>query len=358
MADNSPKSYADILAAEQQLMRQRQMQAQYNAEGNGIVSNSVQLQQLVAQRQSNINAIANSGGNIAALYAAQGGSKSAVPSSFLTGNPSYAPVGAGTLPFSGTGSLGSDAAAMGGVTNAQVIQNAITNQAAKYYGGSDDPQVFTGMVPMGGMGGQATNVPQYQSLSQLANSWYGLDQATRDKFSALAAKAGYKIETFSDADLGNLWGSYAGMAAAYNANGKQMSLWDVLNLDAQHHQTAKPITTTNTSTSYQLSDLADTHALFMQAAQSLLGRAPTTSETKAFQKQLNAYQRANPTKTTTTQTTDASGNTSSSSTTSGGTTAAAESDMAQQAAQQNPEYGAYQAATTYFNSLLNAIGHM
>lgn len=213
--------------------------------------------------------------------------------------------------------------------------------------------VFMGIQNIGGQ-----NRPVTQTLQDVINQWYTMDQNTKDKFEAQMASAGYKVGTYADADLFKAWSSYATQAAAYNAAGKMVSPWDVLSMDQQQKQNAKPVTTTHTDTSYQISNYQDTHALFMSAAQSLLGRAPTAAETKAFQSTLNAYQRANPTRTTQTSTTDALGNTTSTTSTSGGTTQAGLTDLAQQQAEQNPDYGAYQAATTYFNALLGAIGHM
>lgn len=319
---------------------------QINQQFNSPEQSRLTFAERQALMQYNINYAARNANQIAAIYAAQGGSKSAAPS----------PVSTSGVPQTTNPALATaqSMATADGMSNSTVIQNALTKQAAQYYGGNDDPNVYIG----GGVYSAGVGTPNTMKLSQLANQWYTMDQADKDKFMAQLAKAGYKTETMSDANMADLWASYAGQAAAYNANGKQMTLWDVLALDAQHRKTAAPVTTTNTSTSTQISNYQDTHALFQSAAQSLLGRAPTVAETKAFQKQLNAYQAANPTKTTTTQTTDAMGNSTSTSTSSGGTTAAGLSDLAQQQAQQNPDYGAYQAATTYFNALLGAIGHM
>src|SRR5688500_20335702 len=68
-----------------------------------------------------------------------------------------------------------------------------------------------------------------------------------------------------------------------------------------------PRTVTQTSTAFDMSTREDAHAIFLQAAQSLLGRDPTKSEIGAFWKALNAYEKANPT--VTTQTTNYMGDT-------------------------------------------------
>lgn len=259
-----------------------------------------------------------------------------------------------------TGSTGGSPMATANTTGNGLQQGALAMGGAGMVGAWQTPDqisatspVFMGMQNIGGQ-----NRPQTQTLQDVINSWYTMDQKTKDRFEATMASAGFKVATFTDADFFKAWSSYATQAASYNAAGKMLSPWDVLSMDGQGRQNNQPTTTTTTDTSYNISNYQDTHALFMQAAQSLLGRAPTVAETKAFQSQLNAYQRANPTKTTRTTTTDAQGNSTSTTSSSGGTTAAGMQDLAQQQAQQNPEYGSYQAATTYFNALLGAIGHM
>lgn len=349
MADGQPQNYGDLMRAYQQNRQNQVNQAQYFSQTGNIVSNMGQLNQLMAQRQANLNAITGGGGVIwqsgmgtAANYQWLGGSRATTTGGFAMSPMSN---GAGLTASPGGTALMSGAQGMG----AQASGSA-------QFSPTDTSPVYMGM--QGPRPGDPTGEPLYSNLGDVINSWYTMDRATKDKFEAQLAAAGYKTETMTDADLSKVWGSYAAQAAAYANAGKQITLWDLISMDQRTRATAKPVTTTNVSKSYNISNYEDTHAIFMNAAQSLLGRAPTVAETKAFQRQLNAYERANPSVTTTTQTTSGLGNSTSTSSTSGGVTAAAMQDMAQQAAQQNPEYGSYQAATTYFNSLLSAIGHM
>src|SRR5688500_18852935 len=117
-----------------------------------------------------------------------------------------------------------------------------------------------------------------------------------------------------------------------------------------------PRTVTQTSTAFDMSTREDAHAIFLQAAQSLLGRDPTKSEIGAFQKALNAYEKANPT--VTTQTTNYMGDTvtGQTSTTKGGVKEGARQLMAVEDVKKDPEFGAYQAATTYFDAMMQMIG--
>ena len=71
---------------------------------------------------------------------------------------------------------------------------------------------------------------------------------------------------------------------------------------------------------------------------------------------LNAYEKANPT--ITTQTTNYMGDTvtGQTSTTKGGVKEGARQLMAVEDVKADPEYGAYQAATTYFDAMMDMIG--
>jgi hypothetical protein len=82
------------------------------------------------------------------------------------------------------------------------------------------------------------------------------------------------------------------------------------------------------------------------------GRAPNDAELSRYRGMLTARYRANPTVTTTT--TDPDGNTSST-TQQGYSDQAAQFDVFKRA-QADPEYAAYQAATTRFNALVAALG--
>lgn len=196
------------------------------------------------------------------------------------------------------------------------------------------------------------------TLSEVAGQYYSWSQKTRDKFTSQLNLAGYDTSKMKDGQIAELWGYYAQQAASYLAAGNRLTPWDVLAKDMEQREAymKTPRTVTQTSRSYDMSTREDAHAIFLQAAQSLLGRDPTKAETSAFQKALNAYEEANPTITTTT--TDYLGDevTGQTSTTKGGVKEGARQLMAMEDIKRDPEYGAYQAATTYFDAMMQMIG--
>jgi hypothetical protein len=104
-------------------------------------------------------------------------------------------------------------------------------------------------------------------------------------------------------------------------------------------------TISQTSTKQYTHEEAQSYAL--QAFQNAIGRAPSSQELDAFMTSFNAGQ--NPSTTTTHY---ATGGQSSSSVTTGGVDAGM---LAQNIAEQNPEYAGYQKATTYFDAMLSAL---
>jgi len=97
-------------------------------------------------------------------------------------------------------------------------------------------------------------------------------------------------------------------------------------------------------------------AVAQQAAKSLLGRDPTQAEITKLLGSLNQYERNNPRVTTTESIQQPGGGGSQTSTTTGGVSADARAMIAQDQAKQGPEYGAYQAATTYYQAMMQVLG--
>ncbi len=195
-------------------------------------------------------------------------------------------------------------------------------------------------------------------LSDVANQYYKWSDKTKNKFLTQLNLAGYDTSTMKDSQIAQLWGSYAAQAAQYYSQGKKLTPWDILSKDREAREAymRTPRTVTQTATSYDLSTREDAHAIFLQAAQSLLGRDPTKAEISAFQKALNAYEKANPTVTTTTTNYMGDTVTGQSQTTKGGVKEGARQLMAMEDIKADPEYGAYQAATTYFDAMMEMIG--
>lgn len=194
------------------------------------------------------------------------------------------------------------------------------------------------------------------TVTQVTGQFYGWDQPTRDKFLAQAGLAGYDTGNMKDGQLAALWGNYVAQAAEYLKNGVKVTPWDIMAKDRAQREAAGPRTVTQKSTSYDLSTEGDARAIFYTAAQQLLGRDPTKAETLSFQKALNKMERANPTVTTTTSNYMGQELQSQESTTEGGVKEGARQMEAMDIAKAKPEYGAYQASTTYFNALMAMIG--
>ena len=103
-----------------------------------------------------------------------------------------------------------------------------------------------------------------------------------------------------DSQIAQMWGNYAAQASQYYSSGRKLTPWDILAKDMEQREAYlnTPRSVTQTSTAYDMSTREDAHGIFLQAAQSLLGRDPTKAEIGAFQKALNAYEKKNPTVTT------------------------------------------------------------
>jgi hypothetical protein len=213
--------------------------------------------------------------------------------------------------------------------------------------GSTDPNYYDNLLGL-----------KTQKLSAVSNQYYNWDDKTKNKFLTQLGLAGYDTQSMKDSQIAQLWGNYAAQAAQYYSQGKKVTPWDILAKDREQREAYMntPRSVTQTSTAYDMSTREDAHAIFLQSAQSLLGRDPTKAEITAFQKSLNAYERAHPTTTTTTTNYMGDTVTGQSSTTKGGVKDSARQLMAMEDVKADPEYGAYQAATTYYDAMMEMIG--
>ena len=117
-----------------------------------------------------------------------------------------------------------------------------------------------------------------------------------------------------------------------------------------------PKTKTQTDKRIDLSSAEDVKALTTQVLTQTLGRAPTAQELAQYKATLNAQEQANPTLTTQTQTLNDMGEVVNTATTqSGGLSAEAKAGLVSDKSKQGPEYGKYQAATTYYNAMMQMI---
>jgi len=228
-------------------------------------------------------------------------------------------------------------------------------------GSRNDPPVYLGKGEKRHLTGMP--VPFYgdrtATVSQVQSQFYGWDSDTRSKFLTQLSLAGYNTQGMTDSDMAKAWGAYAEQSAMYYSAGRKFTPWDILAKDRNMRENAPaptPRTTTTTESATNLSTRGDAHAIFLKSAQSLLGRDPTGEEVKQFQSTLNAYEKAHPTVQTTTSTFLGQDLQKRSTTTKGGVSADEQQMMSMEDIKKDPEYGAYQAATTYFGALMDMIG--
>jgi hypothetical protein len=228
------------------------------------------------------------------------------------------------------------------------------------------------------------------------------DDFDLNRLGELAEQYGLKAETLDD--LADVWESAVQYSARKYASGSKATPWDMIPLMAgawrgdgsladrsralaESLNEPRTITQTahtagrrivETATQVDISNPEQSRALVQNVLSQALGRWATGAELEEFVGSLNAYQRENPTVTTRTtdvapetrtQTTTESadgtsqssetsvqgGESNTSTTTQQGATAEGAQQLLMEQAMESPDYGAYQAATTYMDALLGAL---
>jgi hypothetical protein len=228
------------------------------------------------------------------------------------------------------------------------------------------------------------------------------DDFDLNRLGELAEQYGLKAETLDD--LADVWESAVQYSARKYASGSKATPWDMIPLmagawrgdgsladrsRALAESLNEPRTLTQTAhtagrrivetaTQVDISNPEQSRALVQNVLSQALGRWATGAELEEFVGSLNAYQRENPTVTTRTtdvapetrtQTTTESadgtsqssetsvqgGESNTSTTTQQGATAEGGQQLLMEQAMESPDYGAYQAATTYMDALLGAL---
>lgn len=228
------------------------------------------------------------------------------------------------------------------------------------YGGTYGPlsNRFAGQGGEYQSSGGRAGLPITKSVIDMTNEFYGWSDKQKSDFRNRLALLDKSALTATDKQLVSAWQDYVQQSADYFAQGKTLTPMDVLAKDiaVKSEGGLGPTTKTTKTVDTTLTSRVDSDAIFKSAAQSLLGRAPTAEEFQSFYSNLNAQERANPTTATTTTTTNAEGDvTNSSRVSEGGIGSGGAQLTAQRQAEQNPEYGAYQAATTYMDALMQTI---
>ena len=207
---------------------------------------------------------------------------------------------------------------------------------------------------------------QEVSVNQ-ARAWIYNDDL-RNQILEFLQKQGYQVHSFDE--LEKLWNIAVDRAAEAWDGGVKKTVFDILELGSptQAGEAGPPKGQRYTQT-YTTTDIAElgpetARAILTNALTEYLGRAPTQEEIEDFASRANAIVSANPQVTETTVTREwdedlgdyvETGRT----TRQIGPSAEEVRNMVQQAAvdeaMESDEYGAFQAATTYFNALLQAI---
>src|SRR5665647_2202324 len=200
----------------------------------------------------------------------------------------------------------------------------------------------------------------------LVLAWHGTDKFTQWGKKLLDLGLIDAGDETSVEILDAVWQDAVDLAARFLSSGKKVTPWKAAELMAQsgdggggsRYGSSGGAFTGNrssTSTSVDLTDPATAKAITNDSLSQALGRAARPEELSQFLQVINSAERANPTVTTSNTRYDKDRPVAESSTTSGGLTSAARSQMVTDQAQGMPEYGAYQAATVYFNSLVDAL---
>jgi len=199
-------------------------------------------------------------------------------------------------------------------------------------------------------------------LTQAVGAFYQWSDEERAQWGKRMYGAGV-IKDPNDFDaMLQAWTYAVKQTASFNAAGKKnLTPWAFMDMLEKQgtfkggagSATAEPKTTTNTSTQYSIPSKSDAQAAIRTLFKEQLGRDPEDGELDRYTSMMISKFKANPASTTTTTTTDPNGNSRSSSTSKSGFNPAG---YLEDQAQGDPEWGAYQAATTYMNALQGAIG--
>jgi hypothetical protein len=199
------------------------------------------------------------------------------------------------------------------------------------------------------------------SARNLIYAWYGTDKFSQWAQTLMSLGIIGEDEQSDIQALSAVWNDAVDLSIAMSVNGRKVSPWDAVKAlaESKSYKAAGggsfTGTRTSTSTSIDLTDPATAKAIVNDALSQRLGRAATEEELATLRGVLNAAERAAPTVTTSSTTYQDGDAVSQSSTTSGGLTGAGRQQLILDEAMQKPEYGAYQAATTYFNALMQAV---
>lgn len=243
-------------------------------------------------------------------------------------------------------------------TPEEFLKDFLANGGGAVPGQPAKPKVYFGKKTTGGydpardalISGRVTTAPDERDLDSAVNDFYTWSEAERGAWGQRLYKAGMLRDPDDYDGMLKAWQYAVEQAAGMWTHGKKpVTPWQFIDLlDSGQGPQGGPKTTKSTSKSYQIPSESEARAAITAIFQDQLGRDPTDGELSRYRSMWIGQARQNPATTTTTTTTDPTGNTTSSSTTSGGFDPRG---FLVQEAQGDPEYGALQSATTYYNVL-------
>lgn len=201
------------------------------------------------------------------------------------------------------------------------------------------------------------------TVTQAKNQPYLWDeQRVQDTIKRMRA-AGLNVNTFDD--MKNNWDAMVDRASqmySLSSGQRKVTPWDVLDMYKKELPAPGPGdprfngSTTQTATSVnQLTD-GQAWSVLQSTLSQMLGRDPSDHELRNFAYKMNSLAAKNPSVSKTiTQYKDGKA-VSANTTSKGGFTTDDAAMAAYNQAQDNPDYAEYQAATTYYNAALSAIG--
>lgn len=202
--------------------------------------------------------------------------------------------------------------------------------------------------------------PDLMSTDQAVGKFYTMSESERDRLRTKMIGAGMLDEDATFDETVAAWAKVVDRAADWQsfAPDKGYTPEDIIDLQfgGPDGSPAAPRTKTVVENQRTLTSNDDARALLRNMMRRDLGRTPSEKEVDDFQAKLNEAQTKNPYTRTTTTTYGADGSaTGSETTTTGGIDEGGFADSYLENTDPESEYGRYQAATTYFNALMQAI---
>jgi hypothetical protein len=209
-----------------------------------------------------------------------------------------------------------------------------------------------------------TTTSQAQTITRALNQPYLWDEEELDEAMKAMQDAGLDVKSFDDVNA--VWQGLVERAAktyTLSEGEKKVTPWDVLELVKREDEVANggedPDNFTHVSTSKTVQDISEGEAwsVLQSNLSRMLGRDPSDQEVRDFTHRMGQLAARNPAISKTISTYK-DGRLTNSKTTEvdSGFTAEDMMKKSYDEAQADPEYGAFQAASTYFNAAVGALG--